>query len=112
MAQAIHIPNHDHSNHTKHQRQRQHWVQQLFLHHQLTSSYVPNIHIPMGYSIHHILPIHILHILPSIHNEHRHRHQDWGGYGGYGLGYGRLGYAGLGYYGKRSADAEPEADAG
>merc|ERR1719299_230603 len=34
------------------------------------------------------------------------------GYAGYGLGYGRLGYAGLGYYGKRSADAEPEADAG
>merc|ERR550519_3139755 len=36
----------------------------------------------------------------------------YAGYGGYGLGYGRLGYAGLGYYGKRSADAEPEADAG
>jgi len=49
----------------------------------------------------------------------------YGGYGlgyahhGYGLGYGgyyghRLGYAGyhgLGYYGKRSADAEPKADA-
>merc|ERR1719260_575880 len=36
----------------------------------------------------------------------------YAGYGGYGLGYGRLGYPGLGYYGKRSADAEPEADAG
>merc|ERR1711881_279475 len=32
------------------------------------------------------------------------------GYGG--LGYAGHGYAGLGYYGKRSADAEPEADAG
>merc|ERR1740137_503123 len=30
-------------------------------------------------------------------------------YGGYG--YGGLGYSGLGYYGKRSADAEPEAKA-
>merc|ERR1719250_74802 len=72
----IHIPNHDHSNHTKHQHQ----VQLLFLHHQLTSSYVPNTHIPMVYSIHHIhhiLPIPILHILPSSHNERRHRHQDW-----------------------------------
>merc|ERR1719290_31484 len=40
----------------------------------------------------------------------------YAGYGGYGLGYaryggyGHLGY-GLGYYGKRSADAEPEAKA-
>merc|ERR1712106_953435 len=44
------------------------------------------------------------------------------GYGGYGLGYAGLGYSGLGYagvpaysglgyYGKRSADAEPEAKA-
>merc|ERR1719184_533366 len=33
-------------------------------------------------------------------------------YGYSTLGYGGLGYAGLGYYGKRSADAEPEADAG
>merc|ERR1711892_548131 len=31
------------------------------------------------------------------------------GYGG--LGYSTLGYGGLGYYGKRSADAEPEAKA-
>merc|ERR1739842_65785 len=30
----------------------------------------------------------------------------YGGYGGYGLGYGYGGYGGLGYYGKRDADAE------
>merc|ERR1719334_23107 len=46
----------------------------------------------------------------------------YGGLGYAGLGYGyaapavygysTLGYGGLGYYGKRSADAEPEADAG
>merc|ERR1711982_8703 len=36
----------------------------------------------------------------------------YAGYGGYGLGYSGLGYGyGLGYYGKRSADAEPEAKA-
>merc|ERR1712055_198773 len=34
-----------------------------------------------------------------------------GGYGGYGLGYGRSYYGGYGHhFGKRSADAEPEAD--
>merc|ERR1719500_1159625 len=36
----------------------------------------------------------------------------YGGLGYAGYGYGGLGYAGLGYYGKRSADAEPKADAG
>merc|ERR1719347_102521 len=46
----------------------------------------------------------------------------YGGLGYAGLGYGyaapaaygysTLGYGGLGYYGKRSADAEPNADAG
>merc|ERR1711915_800548 len=33
------------------------------------------------------------------------------GYGGYGYGYPAYGYSTLGYYGKRSADAEPEAEA-
>merc|ERR1712215_637756 len=33
------------------------------------------------------------------------------GYAGYGHGLGAYGYSGLGYYGKRSADAEPEAKA-
>merc|ERR1740128_1224009 len=35
----------------------------------------------------------------------------YGGLGYGGLGYAGLGYGGLGYYGKRSADAEPEAKA-
>merc|ERR1711888_84374 len=34
------------------------------------------------------------------------------GYAGYGYGLPAYGYSGLGYYGKRSADAEPKADAG
>merc|ERR1719369_978344 len=34
------------------------------------------------------------------------------GYAGYGYGLGAYGYSELGYYGKRSADAEPKADAG
>merc|ERR1719292_125584 len=33
------------------------------------------------------------------------------GYAGYGYGLGAYGYSGLGYYGKRSAEAEPEAKA-
>merc|ERR1719378_1110420 len=33
------------------------------------------------------------------------------GYAGYGYGYPAYGYSTLGYYGKRSADAEPEAEA-
>merc|ERR1712079_623006 len=33
------------------------------------------------------------------------------GYAGYGYGYPAYGYSTLGYYGKRSADAEPEAKA-
>merc|ERR1712080_795824 len=37
----------------------------------------------------------------------------YGGYGGYGLGLGYRSYGyGLHHYGKRSADAEPAADAG
>merc|ERR1719228_1932187 len=84
---------HSHRHHTKHQHQ------QLALQ---TSSFFPSSH------IHHSMVCR--HILHNIHHIYGQDHSYGGYYGGYAY---RPYYGGYGYWGrkKRSADAEPTADA-